>query len=145
LLECPVNASENYHIDQGDSDQEKHRDSGAEYPANILQKLEMLFRRGSSPVCNQRGNDDNCRMSESEVQTHRYWPLSVLHQLASNVIDRRNVVGIDRVPKTKCISKNRSTEKHRFIMKRDNRPNPSAKVYRHQKTVNAGNPVSEVA
>src|SRR5208282_5047290 len=61
LLECPVNASENHHIDQGDSDQEKRRDTGADYPGDVLQKLEMLLRSGSSPVRAQSRNDDDCR------------------------------------------------------------------------------------
>src|SRR5260370_25854657 len=109
LLERPVNASEYHHINQGDSDQEKSRDTGADDPADVLQKLEMLLCSRSGPVCDHSGNDDDGRMSESEVETHQYWSLSVLHQLASNVVDRRNVVGIDCVPKTECVSENRGT------------------------------------
>src|SRR5260370_6101708 len=71
LLECPVNASENHHINQGDSDQEKSRDTGADYSADVLHKLEMLLRSGSGPVCYQSGNADDGRISESEVETHR--------------------------------------------------------------------------
>ena len=81
----------------------------------------------------------------AKYETHRYWSLSVLHQLASNVVDRRNVVGIDCVPKTECVSENRGTKEYWFIMERDNRPNPSANVHRDQKAVNADNPVPEVA
>jgi hypothetical protein len=84
-------------------------------------------------------------MSESEVETHRYWSFSVLDQLASNVVDRCNVVGIDGVPKTECVSQNSRTDEYRFVMERDNRPNPGPAVHRDQKTVNADNPAPEVA
>src|SRR5260370_8405708 len=121
LLERPINASEYHHINQGDSDQEKSRDTRADYPADVLQKLEMVLCSGSGPVCDQSGNDDDCRMSESEVETHRHWSLSVLHHLPTNVVNPRNVVSIDCVPKTECVSENRGTEEYWFIMQRANR------------------------
>src|SRR5260370_16788455 len=124
LLERPINASEYHHINQGDSDQEKSRDTRADYPADVLQKLEMVLCSGSGPVCDQSGNDDDCRMSESEVETHRHWSLTVLHQLASNVVYRRNVVSTDSVPKTECVRENPVTACHCFIMKPATRPSP---------------------
>jgi hypothetical protein len=65
----PVNASENHHIDQGDSGPGKSRHTGADYPADVLQKLEILPHSGSRPVRDQSRNDDNCR----------YWSLSIFN------------------------------------------------------------------
>src|SRR5208282_5069037 len=105
----------------------------------------MLFGSRCSPVCDECGNEDDGRVSASEVKSHRHGSPSILHEFASNIVDRRNVVGIDGMPKTKGVCQEGRAEENRFIVERKNCPYPGTYVSGGQKAVNADDPVSDTA
>ena len=88
----------------------------------------MLLGSRSGPVCDARGNKNDRRMPESEVETHRHRSSSVLHELASNVVDRSNVVSIDSVPKAEGVRQEGRSEQNRLFAESENCPHPGAQV-----------------
>ena len=48
--------------------------------------------------------------------------LALLHQLARHVVDRRDMVGVERVPQPERIGERRRAQQHRKIMEGDERP-----------------------
>ena len=57
--------------------------------------------------------DDDRRVPEREEQSDRDRTLPLLHQLARHVVDRRDVVGIDRVPQPERIRQQRRAQQQR--------------------------------
>ena len=58
-----------------------------------------------------------------------------LHELARDVVDRRNVVGVHRVPQTEPVDHEGDTEQGRAIVERENGPAPGPDVERGQHAV----------
>jgi hypothetical protein len=54
--------------------------------------------------------------------------LAVLHQLSSDIVNGGNVVRIDSMAKSKGVSENGRAQKHRVIMKRNERPYPGKEI-----------------
>ena len=77
-------------------------------------------------------------MAEREEQADADRPLALLHQLARDVVDRRDMVGIDRVAKAERVGQERGADQHRIIAERDQRPNPRQNVGGDQHAVDAG-------
>src|ERR1700724_1801816 len=84
-------------------------------------------------------------MAEGKEKAYRKRAFTFLHKLSRHIIDRCNVISIDSVPKTKSVSQKSRPKENWFIMECEQRPNPGANVHRDQKTINADNPVPEVA
>ena len=51
-----------------------------------------------------------------------------VHQLARDVVDRRNVVGVDRVAKAEPVGEQRGAEQQRIRVERAERPRPRGEV-----------------
>src|SRR5208337_5017840 len=83
-------------------------------------------------------------MAEGKEKAHRKRMFTFLHELASHIVDRRNVISIHGVPKTECVSQKSGPKENWFIMEREKRPDPSPKVKATQKAINSNHPVSEL-
>ena len=59
-------------------------------------------------------------MPESEVKTHRHGSPSILHEFASNIVDGRNVVGIEGMPDTKGVCQEGRAAENRLFVERKN-------------------------
>src|ERR1035437_8053157 len=75
-------------------------------------------------------------MPEREHKPNRNRTLSLLHQFARDVVDRRNVVGIHRVAKSKAVSKKGSAKKHWIMVKCDQGPEPRSQIESQQHGIN---------
>ena len=84
-------------------------------------------------------------MAEREHQPQSHWPLTLLHQLARDVVDRRDVVGVDRVPQAEAVGEERSSQQHGIMPERENRPGPGGDVDGEQQGIDAEDPVSGIA
>ena len=58
----------------------------------------------------------NGRVAEREEKANRDRPLAFLHQLAGDVVDCCDVVGIDGVAQAEAISQQRSAKQHRVML-----------------------------
>ena len=55
-------------------------------------------------------------------------PLALLHQLARDIVDRRDVVGVDRVTQTETVGEQRRAEQHRIVAQGDEGPEPDEDI-----------------
>ena len=67
-------------------------------------------------------------MPEREEEADPDRPLAVLQQLARDVVDRRYVVGIDRVAQAERVGEQRRAELHGIVAKGEERPTPGRDV-----------------
>jgi hypothetical protein len=63
--------------------------------------------------------------------------LSVLHEFAHDVVDRRDMVGIEGVPQAQGVRQQRRAEQHRIAVKCQQRPAPRADVRRNEQRLNS--------
>src|ERR1700688_2871501 len=82
-------------------------------------------------------------MSQRKEEADSDRPLSLLHQLARDVVDRRNVVGINAVTKPEAVSQNGGSDQNRLMRERDERPGPGRQIAKNQQAVNCGDPAPE--
>ncbi len=82
-----------------------------------------------------RQRDDDRRMAEREEQADRDRPAAFLHQFAGHVVDRRDVIGVERVPQAETVSERRRAEQHWIIVEGDDRPQPCGDVGDEQEQV----------
>ena len=85
-----------------------------------------------------RQADHDGRMAEREKQPDRDRPLAGLHQLAGDIVDRRDVVGIDRMPKAEAVGQQRRPEQDRLVVQGDERPQPGKQVSGDQARIDEG-------
>src|SRR5271169_5092638 len=72
-------------------------------------------------------------MPQREEKADRDRPLAVLHKLARYVVDRRDMVGIERVPQAERVSEQRGAEQHRIGTELQDRRGPRERVESEQK------------
>ncbi len=78
-------------------------------------------------------------MAEREHEPDRDRPFAFLHQLASDIVDGRNVVGVDGVAQAKAVSEERSPHQQRKMAKSESRPKPSGHIESKQNCINPDN------
>ena len=76
-------------------------------------------------------------MAEREEKADGDGTFALLHQLARHVVDRRDVVGIDRVAQPERVGQECGADQHRIIVKRDQRPQPGQYIGDDQHGINA--------
>jgi hypothetical protein len=69
-------------------------------------------------------------MAEREEKAYPNRSLALLHQLARNIVNRGNVVGINCMPEAKAVSEQRGAEQQRIAVKRRERPGPGEQIGR---------------
>ena len=73
-----------------------------------------------------------CLEREEEAGGDRFLP--ALHELSRNVVDRRDMVGVDRVTEPQSIRQKRRPDEQRIVAEGDERPGPLAHVsHAHQR------------
>ncbi len=76
-------------------------------------------------------------MAEREIEPSRNRALALLHELARDVVDRRDMVGIDRMAQSEAIGQKCGTEQHRVVAEGEERPCPSRHVSDSEHAVDA--------
>src|SRR5580692_8915188 len=79
-------------------------------------------------------------MPQCKEKTDGDRPLSLLHQLARDVVDRRNVVGIDGVTKPETIGQHGGSDQNRLMREGDEGPYPGRQIGKNEQAVNSGDP-----
>ena len=76
-------------------------------------------------------------MTEGEEEADGDGPLALLHQLARDIVDGGDVIGIDRMAQAEAIGQQRRAEKHGMIVKGQERPEPRADIGQDQQAIEA--------
>ena len=84
-------------------------------------------------------------MAEREHQPQSHWPLTLVHQLVRDVVDRRDVVGVDRVAEAEAVDEERGSEQHGIMAERENCPSSGGDVDGEQQGVDADDATSDNA
>ena len=74
-------------------------------------------------------------MSEREIKADADRALALLHQLARDIVDGGDVIGVDRVPQAEGIGEQRRAQQHRLVMQRDERPQPDENIAADERAV----------
>ena len=85
-------------VQRGDRVQEQRRDRGADDAAEVLQPRDAMGDGGCGASDRDGERDHDRRVPEREEESDRDGTLVLLHQLAGRVVDRGDVVRVDRVP-----------------------------------------------
>ena len=132
VLKSPIDGEQNEQIGGSDEKQKYRRRQRADHPADQLERREAAFEHAG-----RKRNRGGCehhdgRMAERKEQADRNRPLAFLHQLARHVVDRRDVVGIDRVAQAERVGEERGADQHRVVVECDQRPNPGQHIGANQ-------------
>ncbi len=121
-------------VHRRDREQEEGRGQRPEQAAVMPQGLEAAEqgRRRGDGAC---GEDDHRRMAHGEEEADRDGPLAALHQLAGDVVDRRDMVGIDGVTQAEAVDDEGNAEQPGLGTERDERPDPGANVQKCERRV----------
>src|SRR6202041_804035 len=84
-------------------------------------------------------------MSQSKEEADRDRTLALLHQLARDVVDRGDVVGIDGVTKPEAIGQHGGSDQNRLPRERDESPDPGRQIGQNQQAVDSGDPASKAS
>src|SRR3977135_1698096 len=74
-------------------------------------------------------------MAQREEQADAERPLALLHQLARDIVDGGDVIGVDGVAQAEAVG--RRAEQQRLVMEQQERPRPGVQVGRHEQSVDA--------
>ena len=74
-------------------------------------------------------------MTEREEEPDRDRTFALLHQLARDVVDRGNMIRINRVAQPETVREERRAQQHRAISEGNERIEPGGNVERDQETV----------
>jgi hypothetical protein len=84
-------------------------------------------------------------MAQREEQADAERPLALLHQLARDIVDGGDVVGVDAVAQAEAVGEQRRAEQQRLVVEHQERPRPGGKIGRHQPSVDADERGAEAA
>ena len=144
LAEHPVDVDEDDEVDRPDHQQEHRRDRRPDEAADLLEPREVADEARRDGDQDRQGDDDR-RVPEREEQPHRNRALAVLHQLAGRVVDRGDMVGIDRMAQAEGVGQEGGRQQDRVLARHQQRQAPGAEVEHEQEGVDADDPVPEGA
>ena len=115
LAEHPEHVEQHDQIEKTDQEQEGAGDRCADVAADVLEarNLRIDGLRRDRQARGEREDDRRVAKREEEADTHRAF--AVLQQLARGVVDRRNVIGVEGMPKTEGVGQ-RSEPRERRVM-----------------------------
>ena len=90
-------------------------------------------------------SDHDGRMAERKEEADADRPLALLHQLARDVVDRRDMIGVDRVAQAEGIGEQRRAEQHRLVVQGDERPEPDENIAADQNGVDGDQPAAQIS
>ncbi len=143
-LEGAVDVDQDDHVDRRDDQQERRRHRGADQAADVLEAFELVLegRRRERDADGRQHHHGG--MAEREIEPERDRPLALLHQLAGGVVDRGDVVGIDRVAQPEAVGQQAGGEQDRMVVERDQRPGPGGDVGGDQHDVDGDDLAAQV-
>ena len=119
---------QHHDIGRRDREQERRGDCGGNHAADLLQGGEVLLRGGGHRRDREDESDDDCCVAEREEKSDGDRAPPFLHQLAGDVVDRRDVVGVEGMPQPEAVGEEGRAKKKRIVMKRRERPQPDGDI-----------------
>jgi hypothetical protein len=143
-LERPPHRGEDDDVGDRDGEQEQRRHQRADNSAEAFEGIETTLQFGRCDCDCDGERDDDRRMAEREKQADPHRAAAVLHQFAGHVVDRRDVIRVERVSQAKTIGERSRAEEDRIIVEGDNRPQPRGGVEDEQEGIDRDDPAPDV-
>ena len=86
--------------------------------------------RSSSPAMPSAASTTTVEWPRAEPEADADRALALLHQLAGDVVDGGDVVGVHRVAQAEAVGQQRGAEQHRLVAEGQQRPGPDARGWR---------------
>ena len=133
--EGAADAGQNHAIDEADEDQERRRHARPDQASQLPVSPRDIEHAGRGERDEGGRDDDDGGVTEREPETDGDRSLALLHQLARDVVDRRDVIRIDAVPHPEDIGQERRREQGRVAGEEIVRPGPDRDVRGNQEQV----------
>ena len=88
--------------------------------------------------------DHDGRVAERKEEANADRPLALLHELARDIIDRRDMIGVDRMPQAERIGEQRRAQQDRLIVQGDERPDPDENIAADQDGVDGDQTAAQI-
>ena len=105
-------------------EQKERRDERADDAADALELLEMGGQHGCRRGNAGGGQDHHGGMADGEEEADTDRALALLHQLAGDVVDGRDVVGVDGVAQAEAIGEQGGAQQDGLMAEYQQRPGP---------------------
>ena len=92
-----------------------------------------------------RQRDHHGRVAERKEEADPDRALALLHQFAGDVVDRGDVIGVDRMAQAERVGEQRRTEQDRLAAQGDERPKPDEKIAADQNGVDGDQPAARIS
>jgi hypothetical protein len=129
--------AENDKIDDCNGEEKDGRDERADYAADISDGVDAVVQGERGGGDGSRAHYDDGGMSKREHEADGDGTFAFVHELASDVVDRGDVVGIDCVAEAETVGEECGAEKQRIGVKGDDGPEPHGQVEHQQQTIYA--------
>ena len=139
-LERPPHPDEHDDVGGRDEEQEQHRHARADHRSQVLQRVETVPQRHRRGGDEQRQPHHHGGMAEREPQTDRQRPAPLVHQLAGDVVDGGDVVGVEGVAQAERVGERRRGEQRRVASEGHEGPHPGREIGADQQRIEAGDP-----
>jgi hypothetical protein len=136
LLDVPErlpDREEDEQIHHRDCEQKRRGHRGADDPANAPGMIEMQCCRGHRDPRGRQNDDRGVTHRKEEPHGHR--PPALLHELARNVVDCSDVIGVHRMAQTEAIRQQRRAEQHGLVPEDQHRPDPNDQIDQQQQRI----------
>jgi hypothetical protein len=128
MLEAPPHTGQYHQVHDRDRQKEKHGDAAANDSAERLECGEPALQRSGGCGDTDRCNNDNSRMTEREKEPDGDRSFPFLHKLAYDIVDRRDVIGVDGMAQAECVGQERGRKQRRAIRQLYECPCPGERV-----------------
>ena len=131
-------------IDERDQIEKERRNGGADRRSHVLQSRKRASDRGGREGDRNGQCDDDRRVPERKEKPDGNRALVLRHQLSRDVVDRRNVIRVDRVPQPEGEGEQRRADQGGAPVKDDEREDPRSRVGRTKQDVHEHDPSAHV-
>lgn len=80
---------------------------------DLLQRRQLRLDESGGDGDRNGQSDHDRRMAEGKVEADADRPFAVLHEFSRDVVDRRDVIGIDGMPQSEGVRQQRGSEQDR--------------------------------
>ena len=135
--EGAIDGGEDNDVDDGDGEEEKRRDESADEAADGASRVHAVLEGEGGGGDEDRADDDDGGVTEREHEADGDGALAFLHELAGNVVDGGDVVGVDGVAEAEAVGEQRGTEQEGVVAEGDGGPEPGAGIEDEEEAVDA--------
>ena len=138
LLEDAQDVEQDEQVEDADDPEERARDARPDVATPVLEARDARVDRLGGEREGEREAEDDRRVSEREEEAHAERPLLVLQHLPRGVVDRRDVVGVERVPQSERVRQHPEPGKSRAAVDVVEEETPARDVQQRDRRAEAG-------